>query len=563
MLDQLGPGPVTPRAPLAGLSRTAKIGALLQDFGRGVAGKKSYTQELMEERAQQEAIELERTNVGISAMTKGMELLKNTPAGQREAVAKQFGQLYEHLLPGFTETLSLASQQPEATEEQMRALGEHADTLVKIGGSLDGALKLAQNPAFMKQLNDASDSRNAPEIVSALERGKTLMEQTPETKALWDEMTKDGLTISDLQNPTFRDALGLTQGHVNTIMRSPEIQSNLRPFGFMPTADLDAQAKIDRDKKAEGDKVGQAAAIARAETEAREGAKMITFIGPDNTILRKPQREADALRAQGFQPLVTGRTEADASAIQEAQEKDQAGKAVPVDPYFARITGLDPATTVQEAIDQGLTPDIDDTTKRALQGGESAVRGVQTLVSQMREIVKTNPNANTLVAQLGGLVTNVRSELEALAASTGVKIDVDRELKGREGIFKTNGIDNALMKQLAIGLAYMNAKQLDENGRLSDADVRNAAKALGAGASNPDILVSLLDQTEMTADDNFRNRVQSVTGARRESTLPDVQAAEAIQRRADAGETITPEEIQARTPRALRHLQSLRSKARQ
>lgn len=554
-LDVIGtPGPRA-AAPLANLSTTQKIGALLQDFGRGVAGRPSFTQELLAQRQEQELLELKRMDVGVSAMTKGMELLKNTPAAQREAVAKQYGQMYEHLLPGFTETLAQAAMQPQATEEQLKALGEHGKTLIAIGGSVDEALKLAQNPAFMKQLNDASDARNAPEIVSALERGRDLMMQSPETKALWDQMTKDGLTLSDLMDPQFRDALGLTESHVNTIARSPELQSNLRPFGFKTTKDLDAEAGKELDQKYAKDP----AAVAGAETAAREAAKIISFIGQDGTIIREPQGRRNELAAQGFRPLVTGRTDADAAAINKDLAKYEAGQAVPIDPYLARLTGSDPTMTKADATAKGWSTDLTDAQIKQLQGAESAATNVSKVIGQMRTIVEQNPEANTRVAALGGLATNIKAEVEALGKSTGLKIDVDREVGRFEQIWKSNGIDSALMKQLAVSLAYMNAKGLDENGRLSDADVRNSAKALGAGNSSPDILLNLLDSAELQADNNLRTQVKTVVGADIPSRLPDVKAAEDIAKRAEAGEEIKPEDVQALTPRALRHLKSLRA----
>lgn len=551
-LDVIGtPGPRA-AAPLANLSTTQKIGALLQDFGRGVAGRPSFTQELLAQRQEQELLEMKRMDVGVSAMTKGMELLKNTPAAQREAVAKQYGQMYEHLLPGFTETLAQAAMQPQATEEQLKLLGEHGKTLIAIGGSIDEALKLAQNPAFMKQLNDASDARNAPEIVSALERGRDLMMQSPETKALWDQMTKDGLTLSDLMDPQFRDAIGLTESHVNTIARSPELQSNLRPFGFKTTKDLDAEAGKELDQKYAKDP----AAVAGAETAAREAAKIISYIGQDGTIIREPQGRRNELAAQGFRPLVTGRTEADAAAINKELTKYEAGQAVPIDPYLARLTGVDPTTTKADATAKGWSTDLEPAQIKQLQGAESAATNVSKVIGQMRTIVEQNPEANTRVAALGGLATNIKAEVEALGKSTGLKIDVDREVGRFEQIWKSNGIDNALMKQLAISLAYMNAKGMDENGRLSDADVRNSAKALGAGNSSPDILLNLLDAAELQADNNLRTQTKTLVGADIPSRLPDVKAADDIAARLEANEEVTPEELAALSPRARRALRA-------
>lgn len=551
-LDVIGtPGPRA-AAPLANLSTTQKIGALLQDFGRGVAGRPSFTQELLAQRQEQELLELKRMDVGVSAMTKGMELLKNTPAAQREAVAKQYGQMYEHLLPGFTETLAQAAMQPQATEEQLKALGEHGKTLIAIGGSIDEALKLAQNPAFMKQLNDASDARNAPEIVSALERGRDLMMQSPETKALWDQMTKDGLTLSDLMDPQFRDALGLTESHVNTIARSPELQSNLRPFGFKTTKDLDAE----EGKKLEAKYAKDPAAVAGAETAAREAAKIISYIGQDGTIIREPQGRRNELAAQGFRPLVTGRTEADAAAINKELTKYEAGQAVPIDPYLARLTGVDPTTTKADATAKGWSTDLEPAQIKQLQGAESAATNVSKVIGQMRTIVEQNPEANTRVAALGGLATNIKAEVEALGKSTGLNIDVDREVGRFEQIWKSNGIDNALMKQLAVSLAYMNAKGMDENGRLSDADVRYSAKALGAGNSSPDILLNLLDAAELQADNNLRTQTKTLVGADIPSRLPDVKAADDIAARIEANEEVTPEELAALSPRARRALRA-------
>lgn len=564
-LDVLGENAARRPGVLAGANPLQKVGALLQNFSRGMNGQTLYTDELKKQRAEQEGLELERLNVGSTALTKGMELLKNTPAAQREAVAKQFGAMYEHILPGFTDTLVTSSQQPEATAAQLEALGEHAQTLIAVGGSMEGALKLAQKPEFMKQLNETADARNAPEIVQALERGAETLMSTPEGKALWDEATRDGLSVADLQDPALRDGLGLTQSHVNSIMRNKEIQSTLRPFGFVPTSDADAKAKAEAGWKPL-DRVRAEAEAGRAsidriaaEAAAKEAEKIVPFMAADGTLIRRRQGDADALAAQGFSPMITGRTPDDTTAAAKAQEKDAAGKTVPVDPYFARITGVDPNMTKQEAIDAGLVPDMDPTTTRGLQAAESGTRNLTGIVGRMREIVKNNPEANTRIAALGGIVTNIRSELDALGKATGVKIDIDRELKGREDIFKSNGIDNALMKQLAISLAYMNAKSLDETGRLSDSDVRNSAKAIGASAADPEILLALIDEAEMTADDSFRNRVQSVTGARRESGLPDIKAAEDINRRVNAGEKITPEELNALPMRARRHIKALRS----
>lgn len=563
-LDPNGPDTVRTRRPIIDPKKSplAAIGALLQDFGRGVQGKPLYTEELIAQRAEQEALHLKRAEVGGQLLTKGMELLKNTPAQNREQVAQQFGSLYENMFPGFTDTLVGAYQQPEVTEQMLSVMGEHGKTLVGIAGSLEGALELAQKPEFMRYLDEQADARNAPEITRALQRAQTILSQDPAGNEAMARAASDGWTLTDLQDPAIQEALGLTKSHVASIARSPDIQKSLRPLGFIPTIDLDAKAKKDIEKVPTKEKAREAAAIAAAETAAREGEKVVPFQGTDGTVIRKPQKMADQLAKMGFMPIVTGRTPDDTAAAEKARQKDAADKAVPVDPYFARIAAIDPKTTVQEAIDQGLTPEIDDTTRRSLQGAESGARNVSNLVGQAKAIIEQNPDANTRVAALSGLATNIKSEVEAFTRATGIKVDVAREIKAHEDVLKANGVDNALMRQLTISLAYMNAKSLDESGRLSDSDVRNSAKAIGAAASDPDILVNLLDQVELNADDSFRSRVEAATGAKRKSNLPDIQAADDIATRVENGEEVTPEEIQALSPRARRKLKTRLSNAK-
>ncbi|MGE0373179.1 MAG: hypothetical protein AB7Q01_15025 [Gammaproteobacteria bacterium] len=535
----------------------AAIGALLQDFGRGMQGKPLYTEELIAQRAEQEALHLKRAEVGGQLLTKGMELLKNTPAQNREKVASQFGALYENMFPGFTDTLIGAYQQPEVTEQMLGVMGEHGKTLIGIAGSLEGALELAQKPEFMKHLDKQADARNAPEITQALQRAQTILSQDPAGNEAMARAASDGWTLTDLQDPAIQEALGLTKSHVASIARSPEIQKSLRPLGFVPTMDLDAKAKKDINEVPLDEKVREATALAAAETRAREGEKIVPFQGADGSVVRKPQKMADELAKMGFMPIVTGRTPDDTAAADKARAKDAAGKAVPVDPYFARAAEIDPNTTIQEAIDMGLTPELDEPTRRGLQGAESGARQVSNLIGQARTIIQQNPDANTRVAALSGFATNVGTELEALGRATGIKIDVAREIKDHEDILKKNGIDNALMRQLAISLAYMNAKSLDESGRLSDSDVRNSAKALGASASDPDILLNVLDQAELNADSSFRNRVKAATGADRKSLLPDIKTADEIAARIANGQPVTREELKALPPRARRYLESL------
>ena len=227
----------------ASKSPLGAIGAVLLNFQRGMSGDKLYTDELKDRRQQREAMELKKLETGTEAMSRGLQLMKNVPSAQRGQVAQQYGKLFEHFLPGFTDTLIKASEQPQATAAQIAALGEHAAQLISIAGDVPGALKLSQNTEFMKQLDEQADRQNAPDIAQAFKRAVDVLKQTPGTNALLEQTAKNGWTLAELQDPKVQQGLGLTPSMVNTISRNKEVQSMLRPYGFIPQADADKAAE--------------------------------------------------------------------------------------------------------------------------------------------------------------------------------------------------------------------------------------------------------------------------------------------------------------------------------
>tara|TARA_R110002096_G_scaffold201398_1_gene385993 strand:- start:10810 stop:12537 length:1728 start_codon:yes stop_codon:yes gene_type:complete len=236
--------PATKEPPLIdfGDNPLGAIGAVLTNVARGARGQRLFTEELQDRRIQTEQREMKRLTVGVDAMSKGLELVKNTSAAARGDVIKKYGQLFEGALPGFTEALEQAAQQPAATEAEIEELGEFGSELITIGGSLEDARKLRTKPQFMQEMREQRDARNLPEIVQAFSRVDKIMKASPEGQELLRQAAEDGFTVSDLQDPKLQEAIGITKSHVNSIARNPEIQSILRPLGFVPTTDLDEQA---------------------------------------------------------------------------------------------------------------------------------------------------------------------------------------------------------------------------------------------------------------------------------------------------------------------------------
>ena len=541
----------------ASKSPLGAIGAVLLNFQRGMSGDKLYTDELKDRRQQREAMELKKLETGTEAMSRGLQLMKNVPSAQRGQVAQQYGKLFEHFLPGFTDTLIKASEQPQATAAQIAALGEHAAQLISIAGDVPGALKLSQNTEFMKQLDEQADRQNAPDIAQAFKRAVDVLKQTPGTNALLEQTAKNGWTLAELQDPKVQQGLGLTPSMVNTISRNKEVQSMLRPYGFIPQADADKQAEA----RAADKSPSQIAAEESARASAQESAKMIHYIDGNGTVKLAPQGQQDQMAAQGFQPLVTGRTDADLKAQAEARaEGKRAGEdKAPIDPYIARETGLPPETTLGDARAQGITGKIDTSTQRELQTVQTGVKNATDAISRMRALLKKNPDVNALGPQLTEAAQNLRADV----TSTGKALGIDW-LKNQDANFdqyipqlKQAGIDSAEMQSLVLDLAYMSAVARGQHGQgLSDKDVAKFAKIVGTAQADPAQLLGVLDSVEERFDASYRNQFETAVGARPQSQLPDVRDAEALGVKAARGETIDPATIRSLSARQVAAMKS-------
>ena len=564
VVDPLGTGqatgPTGERRPVIdGKKNPLKaLGAILLNTAAGMNGRPLYTDQLRKMQQEDDALELQRTQVGAGLLAQATRLLTNTPAANREAVAKQFGALYEHLVPGFGNILKDVAANPDATAAQIQALGEHAQLAVATFGDVDSALKgMAAHPEIVKQWDKQAGERNRPYIMQAFNRVGQMVQQNPQANTALAAAAKDGWTLSDLSDPQVAEAFGLTPEYIRTIGRDPELQSALRDKGFIPTEDQDLKAK----KAIEQTPLSRIGQEASTRAMAETNAQPVTYVDGEGNQKLGTFGDRTRMESLGYHKLITGRTQQDAedAAASRVTGKDQGKRDSKITPYLAQITGKDPNMTNQEFIDAGGNPDIDPTTTRDLQNTEASLKNAQSIIGNVKSIVEANPDANTRVASLQRVASNLTAEYDAFARATGAKSpDFEKEANKYKAVFEENGIDNALMQQAAVSLAYMQSATFGQSGHsASDRDIKLSAEAIGAKSSNPKLLTRMLDQAEVNFDDAYRNKVESVTRIRPVSKVADIANAEKLGARYADGEKITQDEINALPPRALLKFKTL------
>jgi len=556
VLGESSPPPAAREKPLLDFKGNplGSIGAVLMNVADGAQGRPLFTEQLEERRALSKQQELKKLEVGVNGIAKGLELMKNAPPGMRETYAKQFGQLFENILPGFTETLIEGSKQPDTTMAEIAALGEHGKDLVLTAGSVEGARELATDPSYMKFKNQEADIRRGPEISEAFQAVTDLLAERQDGNEALRKAASDGWTLSDLQNPEMLKLFGLNKNHLATIARNPEIQSQLRPFGFIPSADLDEIAKTGITTKTPS----QIAREQAAKTRASETEKIVAYQNPDTgEVMRRRQGDAAALKAEGFQPVVTGRTEQDARA--RVEQKREGEDSAPINGFISSALGLDPNTSVSEARDKGINLDVKDKDIRQLTTLEAGFNLANDTVQRAKMLVRNNPDVNTwgasLSATFGNLRANVTSVGKLLGADVADKVNEEFERADLGKIMDDQGVQASELRSLVLDLAYMAAVSRGQEGRgLSDNDVKRFSQIIGSSQADPDQFEAILDSVIVRFDKAYRENFKSTIRKDPGSQLPDVQAAESLMKRIEANEEVSAEDLQKLTPRARKEM---------
>ena len=535
--------PVRARPIIDGKSNPLQaFGAIMMNINRGMTGQPLYTTELRKQQQEDDLLELKRTEVGVGLLEQGQRLLKKTPSANRAAVGKQFGALYDHLVPGFSKIMEGMAANPEATNAQIQALGEHAQLAVATFGGVEEALQgIAEHPDIVKRWDEAVDKKNRAPIMRIFSGIADAASKSPEADAALAHARQNGWTAADFADPVVSEATGMTPDLIRTLDRDPELQRQLSEFGFIPSEDQKLRAQQEIRQKP----LSRLQAEASIQANATANAKPTNYIDAQGNIKAGTFGERERMSALGYQPVVTGRTQQDveSNASSRVTGKQAGDRASLIDPYVARITGFDNTKTNQDFIDAGGTPDITKEAKGALQGAEKAMNTARELTGNIKVLVKDNPDANTRIASVEKVATNLMAEYNAVVSATGGKsVDFEAEAAKYEPIFKKNGIDSALVKQAVVNLAYMQAGAWGQTGHSAgQKDIQLAAEAVGGSNSDPQILTRLLEQSEINFDSAYRNQVQSMTGHKPPSSLPDVAEAEAMHDRISAGKKPTKE----------------------
>ena len=149
-------------------------------------------------------------------------------------------------------------------------------------------------------------------------------------------------------------------------------------------------------------------------------------------------------------------------------------------------------------------------------------RGTERLLGIMRE----NPGANTLVAQMANIGTRAVTEVRTLANTMGVTFERGEDAWNPDNyneVFNAVGLAEASPRIkngfLAMAIQRAMGSGLGTGRALSDYDIKNQLATLGANQSNPDIVATIFADSYMNLQDYTYSKYEPYKG---ELKLPDI-----------------------------------------
>lgn len=132
----------------------------------------------------------------------------------------------------------------------------------------------------------------------------------------------------------------------------------------------------------------------------------------------------------------------------------------------------------------------------------------------MLQILEENPDINTVVSSAAAFANNLRAEARALGNFTGTRAEVESFINPDRYTteFEELGIRNVEMQSLINSLAYTVAKANDPSGRLSDVDVKNAIREIGAASRDAGTFSRVLRNVAARSARNFQIDYRTRTG---------------------------------------------------
>jgi hypothetical protein len=149
-----------------------------------------------------------------------------------------------------------------------------------------------------------------------------------------------------------------------------------------------------------------------------------------------------------------------------------------------------------------------------LRDSQVATTAVISSVNDMLQILDANPNINTIVSSAAAFANNIRAEARALGNATGTRAEVESLINPDRftSEFQELGIRNREMQSLVNSLAYTVARANDPGGRLSDLDIKNAIKEIGAASADPVAFSRVLRNVAARTARNFEIDYKTRTG---------------------------------------------------
>lgn len=119
-------------------------------------------------------------------------------------------------------------------------------------------------------------------------------------------------------------------------------------------------------------------------------------------------------------------------------------------------------------------------------------------------LLEDNPNINTFAAQGAGIIDDLVQEARAVASAINPEVSTD--IDDYKDVFDDIGTMNARFKSATFGLAlqYAAASGLGSGRELSENDVKQAIRAIGVNRTNPNAIISVLQDRKQSIEDQFR-----------------------------------------------------------
>jgi len=142
---------------------------------------------------------------------------------------------------------------------------------------------------------------------------------------------------------------------------------------------------------------------------------------------------------------------------------------------------------------------------------ESATTNFIADIYEAQDFVKQNPAALTDASGLARIASNVGTNVDVLMS--GFDVEFENEAVQDAVTYTSSltelGIDNVEMQSIMIGLATQQAVINNPGGRISDRDVKDAMKQIGASIQNAEGFIRVSDRLAKRADRIFRNQYKS------------------------------------------------------